>query len=186
MVHFVALERLVDHFLTLKNNSINFLVLIFVLSMVIKLEIGFMPKIQSFHSNNVVVVNKGFSVLKVSLICSTWKFRNIFENLNLLCNFIPCHEINIWTVYISLLHLRVCINWKMLVACSCRLTFLLSKHVMIFPTWKSRDLFIKSIAYHASTLVPLPNHVEEISILLVVLEIWPMIGFLSSCCKNLS
>lgn len=81
MVHFVALERLVDHFLTLKNNSINFLVLIFVLGIVIKPEIGLMPKIQSFRSDNVVVVNEGFSFHKVSLICSTWKFRNIFNTL---------------------------------------------------------------------------------------------------------
>lgn len=82
MVHFVALERLVDHFLTLKNNSINFLVLIFVLGMVIKLEMGLMPKIQSFHSDNVVVVNEeGFFFHKVSLICSTWKWRNIFKTL---------------------------------------------------------------------------------------------------------
>ena len=74
MVHFVALERLVNHFLTLKNNSINFLVLIFVLGMVIKLEMGLMPTIQSFHSDNVVVVNEeGFFFHKVSLICSTWK-----------------------------------------------------------------------------------------------------------------
>ena len=74
MVRFVALERLVDHFLTPKNNSINFLVLIFVLGMVIKLEIGLMSKIQSFHSDDVVVVNEeGFSFHKISLICSTWK-----------------------------------------------------------------------------------------------------------------
>ena len=73
MVHFVALERLVNHFLTLKNNSINFLVLIFVLGMVIKLEICLVPKIQSLLSDYVVVVKEGLSVHKISLISSTLK-----------------------------------------------------------------------------------------------------------------
>lgn len=160
MVHFVALERLVNHFLTLKNNSINFLVLIFVLGMVIKLEICLVPKIQSLLSDYVVVVKEGLSVHKISLISSTLKWRNIFNALKYsvigfhvvkltlkLYNFLKIH---------SYLILEFYINWKMLVAYVCRLTFLLSPNVSWYAQHGRRqDFFIQSISFHAYQLMPL-------------------------------